>query len=509
MMGYRAGVVWLVLLSLCCHVVIMRTRGAMAMGKVGPPHGAGGLYRQEQEEEEEEWEETGEEMDRRRRKERAEGDDWFLVQDSKQVIKTEAGEMSVARNLGGRSVEKPLHMGFLTMEPRSLLIPQYLDSGLLIFIRRGEAKIGLIYKDELAERRLKIGDLYWISPGSVFYLVNTGEGQRLQVICAIDPSESLGFPTFQSFFIGGGSYPTSVLAGFDDDTLTTAFNVTRGELREMMSGQGGGPIVFVNDSREPEPRRREIRGSIWSEFLELKHKDRLQQLRQMVDFRSKQELESEEEASSVSWRKVFQTLVAQFGFGGDNKRITEWGSSGKSPDSYNLYSKKADFSNAYGWSIALDDSDYSPLKHSGIGVFLVNLTAGSMMAPHVNPTATEYGVVLSGTGSVEIVYPNGTKAMNANIAEGDVFWVPRYFPFCQMASRTGPLEFFGFTTSAHKNRPQFLVGKSSVLETMKGPELAASFGIPDERLRRITGAQRESIILPSAAASPPDVPDDN
>jgi hypothetical protein len=127
-----------------------------------------------------------------------------------------------------------------------------------------------------------------------------------------------------------------------------------------------------------------------------------------------------------------------------------------------------------------------------------------MMAPHVNPTATEYGIVLRGSGTIQVVYPNGTSAINAKITEGDVFWVPKYFPFCQIASRTGPFEFFGFTTSARKNRPQFLVGASSILRTMLGPELAAAFGVDEERLREVVDAQQEAVILPSTWAAPPD-----
>ncbi|KAF5470669.1 hypothetical protein F2P56_011168 [Juglans regia] len=136
-----------------------------------------------------------------RRSEREEGeeetDDRFLLQDSKSVMRTEAGEMRVIKSLGGKIWDRPLHIGFITMEPQTLFIPQYLDSSLMIFIRRGEAKIGLIYKDELGERRLKTGDLYRIPAGSAFYLVNTAEGQRLHIICSIDPSESLGIGTFQ------------------------------------------------------------------------------------------------------------------------------------------------------------------------------------------------------------------------------------------------------------------------------------------------------------------------
>lgn len=126
-----------------------------------------------------------------------------------------------------------------------------------------------------------------------------------------------------------------------------------------------------------------------------------------------------------------------------------------------------------------------------------------MMAPHVNPTAIEYGIVLKGTGRVQIVYPNGTLAMNARVREGDVFWVPRYFPFCQIASTNGPFEFFGFTTSARRNHQQFLVGKNSLMQILRGPEFAAAFGISEKRLKRIANAQSEQVILPSSSPASP------
>eukprot|EP00494_Astrolonche_serrata_P006200 UN06217 len=96
-----------------------------------------------------------------------------------------------------------------------------------------------------------------------------------------------------------------------------------------------------------------------------------------------------------------------------------------------------------------------------------------MMAPHVNPRATEYGVVLAGEGVIQVVFPNGSLAMSAVVRAGDVFWIPRHFPFVQVASRGGPFVFFGFTTSARRNKPQFLTGPTSVFRMMLGPELAA------------------------------------
>ena len=126
------------------------------------------------------------------------------------------------------------------------------------------------------------------------------------------------------------------------------------------------------------------------------------------------------------------------------------------------------------------------------------------MAPHINPRATEYGIVLRGSGRIQVVYPNGSSAMNAEVREGDVFFVPRFFPFCQIASRSGPLEFFGFTNSARKNTPQFLAGAASLLRTMMGPELAAGFGVREDTMRRVADAQREAVILPATWAAPGD-----
>ena len=87
------------------------------------------------------WDEEGEEPDWRppepygppgRR-----GKDVFLMKESEKVVRTEAGEMRLVRGHGGRMVERPLHIGFITMEPKTLFVPQYLDSSLIIFLRRG------------------------------------------------------------------------------------------------------------------------------------------------------------------------------------------------------------------------------------------------------------------------------------------------------------------------------------------------------------------------------------
>ncbi|KAG5566781.1 hypothetical protein RHGRI_002351 [Rhododendron griersonianum] len=382
----------------------------------------------------------------------------FVLRDMKRVVKTDAGEMKVVRGSKGWISEWPnIHVG-----------------------------------DELIERRLKSGDVYRIPAGSTFYLVNIADGQQLDVICSIEKSDSIGWGTFQSFFIGGGSYPTSVLAGFERSTLSTALNVSESQVSRILTGQSSGPIISLSNTNSNLDSHQ---SRVWTQFLEMRHHERVQCLKRMAMHSEEEETEKEQEPIVRSFRKLLNSVFGKELSGNDVGR------SSKKPHSYNLFNKKPDFENDYGSSVALDQSDYSPLRHSGVGLYLVNLNAGSMMAPHFNPTATEYGIVLRGSGTIQIVFPNGTLATNAQVSEGDVFWIPRYFPFCQIASGSGPFEFFGFTTSARGNRPQFLVGSNSVLQSMRGPAFAAAFGVSEERLKKIVNAQSESIILPPGSAS--------
>ncbi|XP_003597174.3 vicilin-like seed storage protein At2g28490 [Medicago truncatula] len=411
----------------------------------------------------------------------------FLLQNSKRVVKTDAGEMRMLESRGGRILERRLHVGFITMEPSSLFVPQYLDSTLIIFVLTGEAKVGIMYEDELEESELKKGDVYQIPAGSAFYLSNIGEGQKLHIICSIDPSESLRIGIFQSFYIGGGA-PLSVLSGFEHRILESAFNVSGSELMKFFTRKNEGPIVHVGPSHASA-------SSIWTKFLQLKEDEKLHHMKKMMQDQEEDVEEEVKQKTSWSWRELLESV-----FGDEIKNMKKDKVAHKSPRSCNLYDRKPDFKNSYGWSVSLDGSDYSPLKSSGIGIYHVNLKPGSMMTPHVNPRATEYGIVIRGSGRIQIVFPNGTNAMDTHIKQGDVFFVPRYFAFCQIASSNEPLDFFGFTTSAQKNKPQFLVGATSLMKSMMGPELAAAFGVSEDSMQNILNAQHESVIVPALQA---------
>ncbi|KAG8063463.1 hypothetical protein GUJ93_ZPchr0003g16858 [Zizania palustris] len=439
----------------------------------------------------------------------------FLLDRVEKVVESEGGRVHVVRGhpwppaaispdpwaSGGR--EGLLHIGFISMEPKTLFVPQYVDSNLILFVQQGEVKVGWVHKDELVEKKLKMGDVLHIDAGSTFYMVNSGKDQRLQIICSIDASDSIGFSPYQAFFLAGVGRPTSVLAGFNPKTLVTAFNTTYDELATTLLAETRGPIVYYTSepvSAGGEERREQ--GGQRGVGVGYKGARRGEAAGR---WRSVGRGEEEEEdfadvPPTWSWRKLMGRLLG-IDSGATNAVAAELNKKGKdktvrAPEPYNIFEHEPGFRNTYGWSLTVDKHDYEPLDHSDIGVYLVNLTPGSMMAPHMNPRATEYGVVLSGEGVIQVVFPNGSLAMSATVRAGDVFWIPRFFPFCQVAAREGPFVFFGFTTSARRNRPQFLAGATSVLRAILGPELAAALGVPEKYTRKVVLSQKESVILP-------------
>lgn len=89
---------------------------------------------------------SGESEEGDRRREKGGDDEWFMLKDAKHVVKTEAGEVRVVKGYNYDDGDgdyklindrRPMDIGFITMEPRTLFIPQYLDSTLILFIRRG------------------------------------------------------------------------------------------------------------------------------------------------------------------------------------------------------------------------------------------------------------------------------------------------------------------------------------------------------------------------------------
>lgn len=80
----------------------------------------------------------------------------FILSDIKRVVATDAGGMRVVRGVGGKFKESPMHIGFITMEPNSMFIPQYLDSSLILFV-----DIGMCYYNSPLFKSIQISHVYF------------------------------------------------------------------------------------------------------------------------------------------------------------------------------------------------------------------------------------------------------------------------------------------------------------------------------------------------------------
>jgi hypothetical protein len=88
----------------------------------------------------------------------------FVLDKVEKVVESEGGQVHVVRGQqwppastfepeapwqhGGWSAagcrEGLMHIGFITMEPKTLFVPQYIDSNLILFVQRGETQLELI-----------------------------------------------------------------------------------------------------------------------------------------------------------------------------------------------------------------------------------------------------------------------------------------------------------------------------------------------------------------------------
>ncbi|KAM4118108.1 hypothetical protein ACB094_02G175800 [Castanea mollissima] len=365
----------------------------------------------------------------------------------RQLVVTEYGEVSAIEI--GDGARGQYHLQFITLDPNSLFLPVLLHADMVFYVHTGSGR--LTWTDTLDEMRrvdLRRGDIHRLKSGSIFYVHSSlqPERQKLRIYAIFtNTDDDLYEPT-----IGAYSTIGKLLRGFDKKVLKAAFKVSEDLIREITKGTQPPGIVHAEPTKETEKN-----------FWEL---------------------------------DALLLQVFRRGRGGmlfsDNK---------KKP--YNIFDEKPDFENSKGWSLTVTKKRLHSLKGSNIGLFMVNLTEGSMMGPHWNPLATEISIVLRGEGMVRLVCSSTAKKSECNnmrfrVEEGDVFAVPRFHPMAQISFNNESFVFMGFSTTARKNNPQFLAGKSSVFQTLDKRVLALSFNVTSSTvIDQLMNQQPESVIL--------------
>ncbi|KAF6166598.1 hypothetical protein GIB67_005460 [Kingdonia uniflora] len=367
------------------------------------------------------------------------------------IIITEFGSISAVDVSDG--IKGSYHLQFITLEPNSLFLPVLLHADMLFYVHSGSGSLS--FYDEEAKNQINVqkGDVFRLPAGIVFYLQSSLESTRAKLrIYAI-----FTYPVIETpqMFTGAYSSLTDLVLGFDKEVLEAAFKVPTEVIDEIKRTRKPPAIIHVESKNETE--------------------------------------------GQLDWKVgIFEALIGR----GGGSSSYELKNKNKKTKTFNILNRKPDFQNCNGWSTTVNRKDLHALKGSTIGVFMVNLTQGSMMGPHWNPRASEIAIVTHGEGMIRVVC-SGTasstestcKNMSFKVKEGDVFVVPRFHPMAQISYNNDTFVFVGFSTMARKNYPQYLAGKSSVLTTLEKNILAMAFNVQNTTIDQLISSQAESIIL--------------
>ncbi|KAF3664292.1 putative F-box protein-like [Capsicum annuum] len=368
----------------------------------------------------------------------------------KSVVSTENGEVSSVRVADGTSGF--YHLQFITLEPSSLFLPVVLHSDMIFYVHTGSGKLTWMDEDEQKSVDLRIGDVFRLPFGTIFFLESNLDPvrQKLRVYSIFANSgDDLREP-----LSGPYSSIRKMVVGFDKKVLKAAFNVPEDVIEDVLAGTEVPAIVHG----VPKSTKK---NNLW-------------------------EMEAQ----------YMKTIVGRGSYSIFDNQMNKK----KKVKLFNVFEEKPDFENCNGWSTVINRKKMPALKGSQIGIYVVNLTKGSMMGPHWNPMATEIGIAIQGEGMVRVVSSStGTgqryKNRRYKVEEGDVFAVPRFHPMAQMAFNNNSFVFVGFSTTTKKHHPQYLAGKASVLRTLDRHILEASFNVANTTMDQILEAQGDSVIL--------------
>ncbi|XP_041008700.1 vicilin-like seed storage protein At2g18540 isoform X2 [Juglans microcarpa x Juglans regia] len=362
------------------------------------------------------------------------------------LVATEYGEVTATDISDG--IRGLYHLQFITLEPNSLFLPVLLHADMVFYVHTGSGRLSWAEDDDNQMKRVNLrrGDIYMLQAGSIFYVKSRLEPERkklrIHAIFSNTPDDSY------DPLIGAYSSIRNLVRGFDQRVLRAAFKVPEDVIEDITQGTPAPGIVHAVQTKEEN-------------FWELE----------------------------ARFLKVF--LGGKGGLTFNKKKKTR---------AYNILDADPDFENCNGWSLTVTRRNANLLKGSNIGLFMVNLTKGSMMGPHWNPMATEIAIVLQGQGMVRVICSSSAKKpecknMRLMVKEGDVFAVPRFHPMAQMSFNNDSFVFMGFSTTRSRNHPQFLAGKSSVLQTLDKQVLAVSFNVTNSTIDQLLSGQADSFIL--------------
>ncbi|KAJ6796429.1 putative acrosin [Iris pallida] len=174
--------------------------------------------------------------------------------------RTQHGSIRVLRNFLQKS---SLLMGIANYRlamfeanPRTFAVPKQSDAEQIFFVTQGEGTVTLLRNEESRDQshnikreshNIRKGDIIRVQAGTVFYIINNSNNQKLQIVMLVQPVSVPG--QFEDLYIGGGDKPESVWRTFSTRILEAALNTQQEKLERLFGQQKEGEIIQASEEQ--------------------------------------------------------------------------------------------------------------------------------------------------------------------------------------------------------------------------------------------------------------------
>eukprot|EP00253_Pinus_taeda_P031792 PITA_31792 len=405
-----------------------------------------------------------------------------------------------------------------TIERGAMSLPQYPNAPLLLYVHRGEGRLGIVFpgcpetyrEDESSfqgrsrrrserrgeeeedssqkVRRVRRGDVIAIFAGAAYWCYNDGN-EPLQIVAIADVSN----PQNQ----GRRSYRPHPLAGQGSSSGRGRHHEEEGE--EEGRGRESGGNVFAGFSTRSlaetlgvndETARRLQQNQRSRRFARVERGRRLSLPAPRSRSRSPYEREREKDDvagglhqyNSSATENGMEELVCEL-------RVRHNADNPQDADVYVRDGGRMNIVNRYKLPV---------LKYLRLGAERVVLRPRAMSVPWWRMNAHAIMYVTRGEGRMEVVGDEGRNVFNGRVREGQFIVIPQFYAVIREAGDEG-LEWITFTTSDLSLRSS-LAGRQSVLKAMPEEVVRAAYRIDQNEVEQVMrNRERDTFILPPSS----------
>nr|AAA68981.1 legumin-like storage protein [Pseudotsuga menziesii] len=398
-----------------------------------------------------------------------------------------------------------------TIESNAIAIPQYPSAPELVYVARGEGRVGIVFpgcpetfredssfrgrscrrsegrreeedKEEDSSqkvRRVRRGDVIAIFAGAAHWWYNDGN-EPLQLIAiahTASPHNQLGRRSYRPFSLAGPASGSSsrspreegegerrdiggnILAGFSTRSLAETLGVELETARKLQQNQRSRLFARVEQGRRlslPGPARSGQRDNEMMQQLHETHNS----------FANENENDVEEVVCALRVKH-----------NADN------------PEDADIYVRDGGRMNI------VNRFKLPVLKYLGLGAERVILRQRASTAPSWRMNAHGIMYVTRGEGRIEVVGEQGRSLFDGRVREGQFIVIPQFHAVIKQAGDDG-LEWITFTTSDASVRSS-LAGRESVLKAMPEDVVSAAYRMDRNEVREVMrNREDDTLILP-------------